>query len=209
MIDYFLNYHHKLLGALLEHLELVFVSLFCSLLLAALLTAFSMYSKTVSGLLIHLFSMIYSIPSLAMFAILIPLTGLGRTTAVIVLTIYNQYLLLRNFVAGLTGVDAAIVEAAAGMGMTTMQTLLRIRLPLAKGALITGIRLSAVSTVGIGMIAAQVNAGGLGTVLFDGLRTMNFYKIIWGSILSAGMAIMLDLCLRRTNNNSDKVSGPP
>ena len=140
-------------------------------------------------ILIQIFCVLYSIPSLALFALLMPVTGLGLTTAVIVLTMYNQYLLLRNFIAGLYGVDPAVTEAAVGLGMSTMQVLVKIRIPLAKKALFTGIQLAVVSTIGIATIAAMINAGGLGTILFDGLRTLNVNKIIWGSILSAGLAL--------------------
>ena len=204
MIDYFIGYHDKLLTALLEHLAIVFVSLLLSLLLAALLTVLCMYSKAVSKLAVNLFSMIYSIPSLAMFAMLIPLTGLGKTTAILVLTVYNQYLLLRNFIAGLNEVDTAVVDAATGMGMTKIQVLVKIRLPLSKEALFAGIRLAAVSTIGIATIAASINAGGLGTILFDGLRTMNVVKILWGSLLSAGLAIFTNALLGLARKKRNK-----
>ena len=197
MIEYALTYPEKLYGALGQHLMLVAVTLVLSLILAAALTVCAMYFKTVSNGLIHLFSVIYSIPSLAMFAMLIPVTGLGTKTALIVLTLYNQYLLLRNFTAGLNGVDSSVIEAAAGMGMTTMQILLKIRLPLAKRSVFTGIRLAIVSTTGIATIAATINAGGLGTILFDGLRTLNVVKILWGTVLSAGLAIVLNAGLER------------
>ena len=197
MIEYALKYPEKLYGALGQHLMLVAVTLVLSLILAAALTVCAMYFKTVSNGLIHLFSVIYSIPSLAMFAMLIPVTGLGTKTALIVLTLYNQYLLLRNFTAGLNGVDSSVIEAAAGMGMTTMQILLKIRLSLAKRSVFTGIRLAIVSTTGIATIAATINAGGLGTILFDGLRTLNVVKILWGTVLSAGLAIVLNAGLER------------
>ena len=197
MIEYALKYPEKLYGALGQHLMLVAVTLVLSLILAAALTVCAMYFKTVSNGLIHLFSVIYSIPSLAMFAMLIPVTGLGTKTALIVLTLYNQYLLLRYFTAGLNGVDSSVIEAAAGMGMTTMQILLKIRLPLAKRSVFTGIRLAIVSTTGIATIAATINAGGLGTILFDGLRTLNVVKILWGTVLSAGLAIVLNAGLER------------
>lgn len=200
MIEYFAKYHDKLLAALMEHLEIVFVSIMFSLLLAALLTVLCMYSEGLAKLLINLFSMIYSIPSLAMFAMLIPLTGLGKTTAILVLTVYNQYLLLRNFVAGLNEVDRAVVDAATGMGMTQFQVLIKIRLPLSKKPLFAGIRLAVVSTIGIATIAASINAGGLGTILFDGLRTMNVNKILWGSLLAAGLAILANALLSLAEN---------
>ena len=195
MIAYASRYYDKLLSATLEHLEIVVVTLLISLALAALLTVICSYSKTLSRVLLNLFSMVYSIPSLALLALLIPATGLGRRTAIVVLVIYNQYLLLRNFLAGLDGVDHGVVEAATGMGMTHMQLLWKVQVPLAKGALIAGLRIALVSTVGIATIAASINAGGLGSILFDGLRTMNVAKILWGSLLSAFLAILIDRLL--------------
>jgi osmoprotectant transport system permease protein len=189
LIDYAINHYDKLLYALVEHLEMVVVTLLFSLLFASVFTIAAMSSKTLSNLLIHLFSVIYSVPSLALFAMLIPVMGLGKVTAITVLILYNQYVLLRNFIAGLNGVDPSITEAAIGIGMTNWQVLYQVRLPLSKKALFTGIRLAVVSTIGIATIAAFINAGGLGSILFDGLRTMNTYKIVWGSLLSAGMAI--------------------
>ncbi len=196
MMDYLLKYYDRLLLAALEHLELVLLTLVISALLAGVLTVLCSLSDRLSRTLVHALSMIYSIPSLALFALLIPLTGLGKPTAVIGLVIYNQYLLLRNILAGLDGVDRGVTEAAAGMGMTKLQTLFRVRLPLAKGAILAGVRIAAVSTVGIATIAASINAGGLGTILFDGLRTMNPAKIVWGSLLSAALAVGLDALLR-------------
>lgn len=189
MIEYITAHPDKWGTALLEHLEIVGITLLVSLLLASVLTFLSMTSKTLSKVLVYLFSVIYSIPSVALFAMMIPVTGLGMTTAITVLVVYNQYLLLRNFIAGLNGVDPAIIEAATGIGMSNLQVLYRIRLPLSVRALFTGIRLAVVSTIGMATIAAFINAGGLGDILFDGLRTMNVYKIVWGSVLSAGMAV--------------------
>lgn len=195
MIDYALRYSDRLLKATLEHLEIVLITLAISLLLAAVLTVLCSYSKKLSSLLLNLLSMVYSIPSLALLALMIPLTGLGKKTAIIVLVIYNQYLLLRNFLAGIDGVDPAVVEAATGMGMTHVQRLFWVQVPLAKGSLIAGLRIALVSTVGIATISASINAGGLGTLLFDGLRTMNLPKILWGSLLSALLAVGFDQIL--------------
>lgn len=197
MIDYALRSRTLLGTALWEHLQMVVITLFIALVIAAALTTAAMFSKKLAQVLITLFSVIYSIPSLALFVILIPLTGLGRTTAITVLVVYAQYILLRNFITGLNEMDPAIIEAATGMGMTHLQILTRIRLPLARKALFTGIRLAMVSTVGIATIAAFINAGGLGTILYDGLRTMNVNKILWGSILSAGLAIGINVVLTR------------
>ena len=133
MIAYASKYYDKLLSATWEHLQIVVITLLISLALAALLMVLCSYSKTLSRVLLNLFSMSYSVPSLALLALLIPITGLGRKTAIVALVIYNQYLLLRNFLAGLDGVDRGVVEAATGMGMTHLQLLWKVQLPLAKG----------------------------------------------------------------------------
>lgn len=192
MIAFWEKQHDKLLTALLQHLQLVGITLLFSLLIASILTIVAIYNRKLGEVLIQIFSVLYSIPSMALFALLIPITGLGTTTAIIVLTGYNQYLLLRNFIEGLFGVDSGVIEAATGLGMSKMQIFLKIRLPLAQSALFTGIQLAVISTISIATIAAMVNAGGLGSILFDGLRTLNVYKIIWGSLLSAGLALCMN-----------------
>lgn len=200
MIEYFSKYPDKVLNPLVQHIELVLITLAISLVIAAALTVPAMRSERLKRFLNSLFSAVYSIPSLALFALLIPLTGLGRTSAIIVLTLYNQYLLLRNFTTGLSEVDPAVCEAAKGIGMTEMQILYKVRLPLARKAIFAGIRLAVVSTIGIGTIAAMINAGGLGVLLLDGLRTINIAKILWGSILSAGLAILINGILKEIEN---------
>ncbi len=200
MIEYMRKHPEKVLGALTEHIELVLITLVISLAIACILTLLAMRSERVSDALNNLFSVLYSVPSLALFALLIPVTGLGRTTAVIVLTLYNQYILLRSFTAGLRDVDPAVCEAAKGIGMTDMQILTKIRVPLARRAIFAGIRLAVVSTIGIGTIAASINAGGLGTLLFEGLRTINTPKILWGSVLSALLAVSINRLLKMVEN---------
>ncbi|WP_017815152.1 ABC transporter permease [Paenibacillus shenyangensis] len=192
MIDYALNHADKLGEALWEHILLVALTLLFSIAAASLLSLLAMYVPVISRPIVYLFSILYAVPSLALFVLLIPLTGLGQKTAILVLILYNQYILLRNFLTGLTDLDPSIVEAATGMGMNRWQTLFQVRLPLARRSIFTGIRLASVSTVGIATIAAFINAGGLGDILFDGLRTLNIDKIIWGSILSAGLALLIN-----------------
>ena len=196
MIEYLQKHPEKIYGPLLQHMKLVLITLLISIVIASILTVLAMRSRLLSDVLNQIFSVVYSIPSLALFALLIPLTGLGIVSAVIVLTAYNQYLLLRNFTTGLKEVEPSVVEAATGIGMTDMQILTRVQIPLAKRALFAGVRLAVVSTIGIGTIAASINAGGLGVLLFDGLRTINTAKILWGSILSAGLAIVVNAVLK-------------
>jgi osmoprotectant transport system permease protein len=192
MIDYLSTYQEKLLTALVQHLQIVGITLIISILLAFAITLLSIRSERLVNAAIQIFSVIYSIPSLALFAILIPIMGIGRNTAIFVLVLYNQFLLLRNIMAGLKGVDEPVLEAAMGMGMNQWQILYKVKLPLALPVIMAGIHLAIISTIGIATIAATINAGGLGTILFDGLRTMNTYKILWGTIFCAGIAWAAD-----------------
>ncbi|WP_063567485.1 ABC transporter permease [Paenibacillus sp. O199] len=189
MIDYAIKHPDKWGSALFEHVEILVITMVISIIVAVLLTIVILTSDWVSRIFIYVFSILYSIPSLALFTIMIPVTGLGTTTAIIVLILYNQYILLRHFIAGLNHVEQPIIEAATGLGMSRMQILIQIRVPLAIQTLFTGLRLASVSTIGMATIAAFINAGGLGTIFYDGLRTMNIDKILWGSILSAGLAL--------------------
>ena len=195
-LDYWASHADDFGEALLEHFALVGMVLLWSLALAAVLTLAVMRSRRAEHISVQLLSAVYSIPSLALFSLLIPVTGLGTTTAVLVMVAYNQYLLLRNVLEGLDGIDPDIVEAAVGMGMSPWQVLYRVKLPLAAPMILAGIRLAAISTIGIATIAATINAGGLGPFLFSGLRTMNQYKIVGGTLLCALVAVVADRLLK-------------
>lgn len=197
MIEYFVKYHEKFLDALLEHVEIVLVTLLISLVLASFIMVITLKSKKLNNIIVQLFGAIYSIPSLALFALLIPIMGLGQDTAILVLVVYNQFLLVRNISAGIYGVDESITEAATGMGMNWLQVLLKIQIPLAFPMIMAGIRLAVISTIGIATIAATINAGGLGAILFQGLGSMNTYKIVWGTILCAVIAFVADAGLKK------------
>ena len=202
MIDYFIKHTDLLLGAFWEHLEIVFVTLIISIALSAIISYFLLRSEKATNIVVSFFSQIYSIPSLALFALLIPLLGLGNSTAIPVLVAYNQYLLIRNIMTGMQQVDKSLLEAGTGMGMNRWQLTTRIQIPLAMPSIVAGIRLAIISTTGIATIAATINAGGLGKILLSGLRTMNVYKIAWGTILSVIIALVADLLLKWLENRT-------
>lgn len=132
-----------------------------------------------------------------MFALLIPLTGLGADTAMIVLTLYCEYILLRTFSTGINEINPMIIESAIGMGMTDKELFFRIQLPLASKAIFSGIRLAMTSSIGIATIGATINAGGLGTILFSGLRTQDMVQILWGMILTVFLCIACNIILKQ------------
>ncbi|MCL2570929.1 MAG: ABC transporter permease subunit [Defluviitaleaceae bacterium] len=192
MIRFAQRNYGLLLRALSEHTYIVLVALVLSVLLAGLLTIIAMFFKRVGNVLTYIFSIVYSVPSIALFALMIPVPGmgLGRNTAITVLVLYNQFILLRNFIAGLNGVDHAIIEAATGMGMTRTQIIFKVRVPLSLKPLFVGIRLALVSTIAIAIIAAFIGAGGIGLLITIGLETGNNNRVLWGVILSAGLGII-------------------
>lgn len=193
MIDYFNGSSDKLITALIEHIELTSISLVFALIFAGLVTVLLLFYPKIRQASVYILSLLYAIPSFALFTLLIPLTGLGQRTAIVALVIYAQYTLVRNFLSGLTNVDSSILEAATGMGMTKWQVLTKIQLPLAQSSIFAGLRLATNSIIAIATIGATINAGGIGTILFDGLRTMSLVKLLWGIILAVGLSLLVNL----------------
>lgn len=195
MIDYFKTSSDKLITALIEHIELTSFSLLFALLFASVITVILLFYPKIRQASVYALSLLYAIPSFALFTLLIPVTGLGTRTAIIALVIYAQYTLIRTFLAGLTQVDDSIVEVATGMGMTRWQILSKIQLPLAQSSIFAGLRLAASSIIAIATIASTINAGGLGSILFGGLRTMSLPKLLWGIILTVALSLLVNLIL--------------
>lgn len=146
-------------------------------------------------MIVGLFSGFYCIPSLAVFALCIPILGLGQQTVIVVMVIYNQFYLIRSFLSGIHNVDASVCEAAIGCGMTKMQLFFKVQLPLALPTMIAGLRVAAISTISIATIGASINGGGLGVILFDGMRTRNTVKILWGVVLAALLNLLISRLL--------------
>jgi osmoprotectant transport system permease protein len=179
-----------------QHLRMTLIALAIALLIAVPLGVVLTRYRRLEGPVLGLLSILYTVPSLALLILLIPFVGLGLDNAVIVLVIYAQVILVRNVVVGLNGVDPAIREAARGMGMSGWQRLLRVEFPLALPVILAGIRIATVTIIGIGAIAALINAGGIGRLLFDGVSTSNPQKVVAGSLAAAVLAGVANSLLR-------------
>jgi osmoprotectant transport system permease protein len=142
-------------------------------------------------------NIIFVIPSLALFALLIPFVGLGMEPALIGLSSYCLLILLRNVVTGIRGVPADVLEAADGMGYGRWQRLFRVELPLAMPLIISGTRIALVTVIGIATVAAFIDGGGLGTIILIGIDQEYPEKIFVGGILTALLAIIFDFLLTR------------
>ncbi len=193
----YLLHHPAIVAARLgEHVVLVAVSLVIALAIALPLGVLVERKPRAGAWTLGVLSAIYTIPSLALLAILVAIFGLGTPTAIVALVAYAQMLLVRNVAAGLRGVSPAARDAARGLGLTPLQQLVRVELPLALPAIVGGVRIAAVSLVSIATVAAWIDAGGLGTLVFEGLHQDDPPKIIAGSIAAVALAISTDLILR-------------
>jgi osmoprotectant transport system permease protein len=189
--------HPAELAALVgQHVAMVATALCASLALALPLGYWAARRPAAAGPIFGVFGAIYTIPSLALLALLVPVLGLGFRTAVVALTAYAQMILIRNTAQGFRGVDPAHLEAAAGLGMTRAQQFWRVELPLALPVIVGGVRIATVSLIAIASVAAWINAGGLGMLFFSGIHTNDVQKIVAGSIASAALAIAADTLLR-------------
>jgi osmoprotectant transport system permease protein len=180
---------------LLQHVQLTVLAVLFGLLLAFPLALAAIRWPRLYGPILGFTGMLFTIPSLALFILLIPLTGLSISTSLIGLTMYTLLILIRNIVEGLRGVDPDVREAAEAMGYTRTRQLFQVELPLALPVIIAGIRIATVTTIGLVTITALIGQGGLGQLFIDGF-TLNFATpIVVGIVLSALLAFTADLSL--------------
>ncbi|HEY5165382.1 MAG TPA: ABC transporter permease [Acidimicrobiia bacterium] len=180
---------------LTQHIQLTLLSVGFGLLIAFPLALLSVRYRRVYGPVLGVTGILYTIPSLALFALLLPVTGLSAATAVIPLTAYTLLILIRNMVTGLHGVPPEVRDAAEGMGYSPTGRLLRVELPLALPAIFAGIRIATVTTIGLVTVTALIGQGGLGQLLLDGLNRDFRTPLTVGIVLSLALAVVADLFL--------------
>ena len=195
-MTYLVAHFTRVAGLFGEHVVLVAVSLALALALAVPLGIFAARRPRAGGIILGVAGALYTIPSLALLAILVGAFGLGAPTAIVALVLYAQTILIRGVVAGLRGVDPALVDAARGLGLTARQRLVRVELPAALPVVLAGVRVVTVTLVALATVAAWIDAGGLGVLLFEGLHTDDAQKILAGALAAAALAIAADLLLR-------------
>ena len=178
----------------LEHLVLVLASVLAGFLVAMALAVFSHGRRWLIPVFIGTTGILYTIPSIALFLLLLPITGRGTETAIIALSLYNLQIIYRNANSGLANVPASARDSGTGMGMTKRQLLWKVELPLALPEIIAGVRIATVSTVAIATLAIFAGAGGLGEILYNEGIQRGVFKtnIVFGSILAVSLAIAFD-----------------
>ena len=182
----------------LEHIQLVSAAMGIALIVGLPVGVALVRRRALRRWVFGAANVVQTIPSLALFGFLIPVPwigGIGANTAILALALYALLPVLRNTCTGIEGVDAAVLEAARGMGMTPQQVLWQVELPLAAPVLLAGIRVATVISIGVATIAAAIGAGGLGVFIFRGVAMVNDQVILAGAIPAALLAVLADLAL--------------
>jgi len=179
----------------LEHLQISVVSCFLAILTACPLGVLVSRIRWLAPPVLSAAGIFYTIPSVALFALLIPLLGLGVKPTVFALVLYSQLALIRNTAVGINEVDAAFLQAAQGMGMTNAQRFWRVEVPLAIPVIFAGVRIATVMAIGLASIAAYIGAGGLGVLIFQGISTGNTDQVLTGAVAVSILALLADAIL--------------
>lgn len=190
--DYLKDRHSDLTSALSQHLEITAWSLVLGVVLAFPLALLARRLPRLQGLVLGTSTMIYTIPSIALFPFLVPFTGISMETVVIGLALYALTILVRSMLAGLTGVPEEVRESARGLGYGRMRLLFRVEVPLALPVIMAGLRVATVSTVALTTIGTLVSYGGLGNLISDGVQNDFKAEILAASVLCVVLAVVLD-----------------
>ena len=178
-----------------QHLKIAGIAIVLAGIMGLLLGIFIAEKEFMAPVILTLANIFYTIPSISLLGILIPFTGIADKTAIIALTLYGLMPMIRNTYTGICGVSQEIIQAARGMGSTDIQILWRIKLPLALGVILAGVRNMVVMTLSVTAIAAFIGAGGLGVAIYRGITIYNPALTFAGSVLIALLALIADLLL--------------
>jgi len=194
---------------ILEHLYMVVAAVACSIAIGLPLGIASYFFPRGRKTILFVSDVLQTVPSLALLGIIMIFVGAGKLTVIIGITLYSLLPIVRNTYLGLSEVDPGVKEAARGMGMGKIHRLLKVELPLAFPVVFTGIRIATVNAIGTTVFAASVGGGGLGSVIYKGIRVMNIKWILFGTLSLMLMAVLFDVVMgmveRRLNQ---KLSGP-
>lgn len=190
--SFFTNKHDQILSLLGQHLYLSIVSVLVAIAIGVPLGILISKHKNLSKPIIGAANIIQAVPSLALLGLLIPFIGIGSTPAIVMVVLYSLLPIVKNTYTGLTNIDADILEAARGIGLTKSQTMKKVQLPLAFPMIMAGIRISAVTAVGLMTIAAFIGAGGLGYLVFSGVQTVDNNMILAGALPACILALLID-----------------
>lgn len=196
-MKWLLNNWDQVLVALGQHIVIAFTSISIAFVASLVIGVWAARHEPVFRSTIAVTGLLYTIPTLAFLALLIPIVGLGRANAIICMVAFSLMIMIRNVATGIREVPREVVDAARGMGMNTTEILVRVELPLALPVIVAGLRIATVTVISVAVVAAYVNAGGLGTLIFSGISNDHAPKIWTGALTACALSIAADLSLAR------------
>ena len=194
-MTWFLRNWDQVAIALGEHIFISLSALAISFLIAFVVGLWAARRESVFQAALAVSGFLYTIPTLAFLALLIPIVGLGKTNAILVMVSFSLLILIRNIAMGIRGAPVEVVDAARGMGMSGAQVLWRVEIPLAMPVIVAGLRIAAVTVISVSVDAAYIGAGGLGTLIFNGITNDHAPKIWAGALTACALAVAVDLSL--------------
>lgn len=194
-IDYIVNNWQHVLEKSGDHMSMSLTAVAFSCLVGIPLGVLITRNKKASDAVLGVANVIQTVPSLALFAFMISIFGIGRTNAIFALFLYALLPIIKNTFIGIKNVEPAITQAAIGMGMTKFQILYKVEMPLAVAVIMGGIRIATVTGIGVATIATLIGAGGLGDVIYQGIGMANLQMILTGAIAAAVLALFADFVL--------------
>lgn len=189
----------------LEHIQLVGLAIIMSILIGVPIGIYITTNEELAETVLQITSIVMTVPSIALFGVMIPILslvgqGIGFIPAFIALVLYSQLPIIRNTYTGIKDIDPHIRDAAKGIGMTTFQRLVRVEIPNAMPLIMAGVRTATVLNIGIGAIAAYIGAGGLGSLINQGISRSNNTMVLVGAVVVSILAIIADLILKLAQN---------
>lgn len=192
MVTYFFENRAQIWSLLLEHIELTFFAVALAIIIGIPIGILISYIKKLNKPILGLASVFQAIPSMALLGFMIPFLGIGRVPAIVVVVLYSLLPIIKNTATGISGISDTMIESAKGIGLTNLQILFKIQIPQALPIIMAGVRISAVSAVGLMTMAAFIGGGGLGYLIFSGIRTVNNNQILAGAIPACLLALFVD-----------------
>lgn len=191
-IDYLIHNQQQILSLTLEHIKLTAIAVGFAILLGVPLGILISHVKKLNKPIIGVANIIQAIPSMALLGFAIPFLGIGTLPAVVMVILYSLLPIIKNTFTGIQNINSGTIEAARGIGLKKSQILFKVQIPLALPVIMTGVRISAVTAVGLMTMAAFIGAGGLGFLVFSGIRTVNNYQILAGALPACILALLVD-----------------
>lgn len=195
IIEYFKDNSSQIIDLLIEHIELTFLSVLIAILIGIPIGILISYFKKLDKPILGFSNVVQAIPSMALLGFTIPFLGIGTTPAIVMVVLYSLLPIIKNTYIGIQNINAQTIEAARGIGLTNWQILTKIQIPLALPVIMGGIRISSVSAVGLMTLAAFCGAGGLGYLVYAGIRSINNLQILSGAIPACLLALFIDYIL--------------